>query len=403
MVSFKLFYEASNEHIARIEPAIIDISNRPFKELFGEHDRFIVTTLVPEFKAACESCGIDPLNIPTGKGAFKQLLQRYPHVDRQNLSIIKRYMDQNASTFTMLFSRNPIDVLRMGDFGKMKSCHSVGGIYFNHAVADAKNSGGIVFYISQSDALKIHGRLNDRDIIEDTDRGVKGIVPKGRIRLRKFIDIHTGNDWAVPVLLESYERNGGRSLNYGTPIKFDKLVMQYCQDHQRITRANLSADYIDRNFKMIGGDSSDISPTQMLRRFFNRTDIDLTRAALLSAISSLNYHMSQKFGGSAEMSGGGIILTFTFSLTPENVKIVSRDLLEWHIDPIEFCTRYIATYSKTPIVLIEHAYVRGDKAIVAYDVRFGDSSRESATAAIEDNIRMQSVQDLTNKFNEMIH
>jgi len=107
-----------------------------------------------------------------------------------------------------LFSRHPIDVLRMSDFKKIKSCHSPpekGGNYWNRCRMEAKNNagGGILFTVSpeEIDTLFPDGVISQKgDIFNDNDRSIYGMLsdPDSRLRVRKVVDKSTNIEYAVP-------------------------------------------------------------------------------------------------------------------------------------------------------------------------------------------------------------
>jgi hypothetical protein len=107
-----------------------------------------------------------------------------------------------------LFSRHPIDVLRMSDFKKIKSCHSPpekGGEYWNRCRMEAKNNagGGILFTVSpeEIDTLFPDGVIAQKgDIFNDNDRSIYGRLsdPDSRLRVRKVVDKSTNIEYAVP-------------------------------------------------------------------------------------------------------------------------------------------------------------------------------------------------------------
>jgi hypothetical protein len=99
-----------------------------------------------------------------------------------------RYYRENPEEmmidYSVIITRHPIDVLRMSDFDKISSCHSEGSDYFHCAIKEAKSAGGIAYIVETEDLDQID--IDDDEIFEDPGRGIDGIEPLGRIRLRKF-------------------------------------------------------------------------------------------------------------------------------------------------------------------------------------------------------------------------
>lgn len=106
--------------------------------------------------------------------------------------------------YSIILSRHPIDVLRMSDFEAINSCHTEPGKfgregeYFKCAVAESQGH-GLVAYIVENDQLsrfleEREGEWDDLrsdfqlgEIFTDRDRGVNGITPLSRLRVRKYV------------------------------------------------------------------------------------------------------------------------------------------------------------------------------------------------------------------------
>jgi hypothetical protein len=89
----------------------------------------------------------------------------------------------NKSSVVLIYSRAPIDVLRMSDHPNTSSCHAQGGQFFQCAIADS-GVAGIIFAITKEDYEANVDNLQDNELFHDSDRGVNGILPLGRLRLR---------------------------------------------------------------------------------------------------------------------------------------------------------------------------------------------------------------------------
>lgn len=104
-----------------------------------------------------------------------------------------------SSEYSIIFSRSPVDVMRMSDFedSGITSCHSEGGGgFYACAVAEAQNVGGIAFLVKTEDLNKIED-INSVEIYKDPQRGVQGIYPIDRLRLRN-VTIGRTTSVAVP-------------------------------------------------------------------------------------------------------------------------------------------------------------------------------------------------------------
>ena len=167
-------------------------------------------------------------------------------------------MMEKGSGQSVVFSRHPVDVIRMSDFKDIKSCHTPGETYYRCAVAEAYD-GGVVAYLINDEDLK---RLSDYDeqdiekseIFTDRDRGIRGIEPVGRVRLRYLKDTETGVDLALP-----------ENRYYGKRTKgFENLVNTWAAKNQGekidkilVTSRNQELN-LDR-FERFGGEYEDTS------------------------------------------------------------------------------------------------------------------------------------------------
>ncbi len=113
------------------------------------------------------------------------------------ISDLKKQNDlsREKHKLVIIYSRAPIDVLRMSDHGT-HSCHAETGSYFNCALADAMLNAGIAYLVTAEDYAKITDLQAD-EIFKDDVRKKEGIVPVARIRIRAVID-KSGHTIAVP-------------------------------------------------------------------------------------------------------------------------------------------------------------------------------------------------------------
>lgn len=90
--------------------------------------------------------------------------------------------------YHLIFSRHPVDVIRMADHEKTQSCHSPEGSLFKCAVQESRGHGFVVYLLREKDFQKVQELIPTRkEIFKDEDRGISGIEPVGRARIRKFI------------------------------------------------------------------------------------------------------------------------------------------------------------------------------------------------------------------------
>jgi hypothetical protein len=315
---FYAFLEARQEMVDKIGDALNKVEDRPFGELFGKTDRFLIKVWNPQFEKNTKALGLDLSKFDWKNSTYmgnninafikklrspEILMNQYakesgsPWDDDEDyeatlhdlntryretingdqyfqkiyerISKIKQAIDQKNVYYYLMFSRHPIDVLRMSDHKGISSCHrlqgaynSTEGDYADCALADASNDGGIVYLIRGGDAKKIKDRLDQPDVFEDKDRAVEGIRPIGRIRLRRFIDVQTGEDWAIPTAFQNEQKYG-----FFTQELY-KIVLRYCQSNQAIFKDPPEPEYAEENIVMMGGSYSDEFLEILMDNFF---------------------------------------------------------------------------------------------------------------------------------------
>jgi len=113
--------------------------------------------------------------------------------------------------YSIVISQNPVDVARMSDHRDIQSCHSPGSDYFECALADARRAGAIAYLIDSDDVPYIESHINDAEVFADRDRGVEGVTPLARVRLRRFDYVDPDNGF-IDALLVPESRIYGRSV-----------------------------------------------------------------------------------------------------------------------------------------------------------------------------------------------
>ena len=125
------------------------------------------------------------------------------------------------SEYSIIYTRHPLDVMRMSDFDNITSCHTPpsrpsdsGNSYFKCAVAEAHGHGPVAYVVRNEDlndwitssAQSFEGYQEFLDFLEeheeelfmDTERGTGEISPISRVRLKKFINPSLEVSLAVP-------------------------------------------------------------------------------------------------------------------------------------------------------------------------------------------------------------
>jgi hypothetical protein len=148
---------------------------------------------------------------------------------------------ESTGEYSIVYTRHPIDVLRMSDFDNIESCHSPrsrggGATYYKCAVAEAHGEGAVAYVVKNSTLDRLKGEWGaesvqdlldkfqeaDEEFFEDTERGTGEITPLSRIRLKQYRNPSAEVSLAVPE-----ERIYGRRWP-----SFRKTVTQWAKDTQ---------------------------------------------------------------------------------------------------------------------------------------------------------------------------
>lgn len=166
--------------------------------------------------------------------------------------------------YSLIVSRNPFDVVRMGDFSQIlnqagkPSCHAPSGGFFNHAIMDARNNGGIAYLVKSDDLKNVN--LDDKEIFQDDERSVNGILPVSRLRIRRFVDkTNKSKDLAIP-----------EKRLYGKNIPgFYEFLRSVIFTHQQDIISNSENERPRlKNYNLAGGSHQDTAASELFNKFF---------------------------------------------------------------------------------------------------------------------------------------
>ena len=166
--------------------------------------------------------------------------------------------------YSIVYTRHPVDVLRMSDFDEIQSCHSPpsrGGAseYYKCAVAEAHGHGALAYVVENEDLEEEFGDISnlensadfqEEEIFADDARGVGGIVPINRLRLRQIRYYPTKDEAADAARAPRSSGNptiGGTEIAvpertvYGVPKVpgFREAVIQWAEQNQEEAIAGL--------------------------------------------------------------------------------------------------------------------------------------------------------------------
>ena len=215
---------------------------------------------------------------------------------------------EDTSDVLFIFSRDEIDVLRMSDHEGLDSCHSLDGRYDQCVLADAKRDGAIIYSVSKSDFEKLAGGTDQaavdafegKEIFKDEGRGVEGIVPTGRVRVRKVslqgIEFAVIEDAIYAKFPVGSRKNIFKQLAYSQKDKYKKLKQP----------VDIAADGI-----AYGGSASDTGFDSMIKEALDLLGIQYVKNThfdkhssleddddILDGVAQGDYEYSKKIGDS---------------------------------------------------------------------------------------------------------
>lgn len=197
--------------------------------------------------------------------------------DTEKTKYIK-WIEQNTKEmkkpeYSLVFSRSPVDVVRMSDIGDIQSCHSPSGGYFKCAKDEAR-SGGVVVYVvnnSELDKVDTNSMENELEIFTDEDRDFKGITAYARLRLRKYMDKRNDSMFLLPDERIYLSRGSTEfATNVGKIPGVHDTVKAVLKNKQKtLDKDQLLKDYKKREITLMGGSYTDTSNSNLFNFYFD--------------------------------------------------------------------------------------------------------------------------------------
>lgn len=219
-----------------------EIEDEPFNDVFDNKYRIVVPILdnkQQQFQNFLLNNGMKNINyekgtgvldIKTERGISKREIRIGKFLQQLNDKVWLDFWQKNKGNLvnkdgvSVIVSRHPIDIVRMSDHDEWKSCHSPGGSFWRCAIQEAKTGGAIAYVVRNRDLNKIKD-LQAKDIFKDKDRGINGIEPLERVRLRRFSD--DKHNYLVPDLRTYGIKNVGfynTVKQWALSVQKDKLT-----------------------------------------------------------------------------------------------------------------------------------------------------------------------------------
>ena len=202
--------------------------------------------------------------------------------------------EEKSSVYSVIYTRHPIDVMRMSDFDDIQSCHSppsrsggMGGSFYKCAVAEAHGH-GIMAYVVKNEDLKGLKELNDvedltdqefldalgdeeEELFLDSERGTGDVEPVSRLRIRQFGSPEHKMEFGVPELAKQIYGGHGKSVQGSK--EFYSTVKKWALENQKeqfdkLLKTAKEEDVLDlRKLERYGGSYMDygVSSEDLLR------------------------------------------------------------------------------------------------------------------------------------------
>lgn len=265
--------EASQEDIEKINPK----RNLHFGNIFGNRLRVVVPLdsgeEMEELAEKLRDLGYEVKysDLVEKKVAYKKIQTRQGEklrpekigkiLQANGLSDLLDWWQKNGENLknndvgaSIVISRSPIDVLRMSDHDGISSCHSPDGSFYKCARQEARTGGAIAYVVKNSDLKKVN--IQDDEIFEDPDRGVDGIVPLERLRLRRL------TNGKLDLLMPELRTYGVRNVGFLDAVKSWAKTAQ----HDVVSQIKPDEDF--KSFKLKGGSYQDTGADKVWSDFF---------------------------------------------------------------------------------------------------------------------------------------
>jgi hypothetical protein len=284
-----LVNEVSQKFVDEVKDAVAD-RELPFQDIFGNAVRIVIpfdtvtsdsviSDILAEISKIKDYAGVD---MKKGEVTRKiKIDQKYGGGEKEQkiaigravaslkidedkkkkfLDFLARYRETLAEPkeYSIVISRNPIDILRMGEVGVggMETCHAQGGSYFKCAIQEAKSGGGIAYVVKTEDIEKLsQEELQYDEIFADDKRDMGGIYAKSRLRIRRYDTMNKDGDIEASLAVPTYKIYGQHIPGfYQTVANFLKTKSKILNDIPYIIEK-----YKSGRIMRYGGSYTDIS------------------------------------------------------------------------------------------------------------------------------------------------
>jgi hypothetical protein len=191
-----------------------------------------------------------------------------------------------SKPLAIVLSRHPIDILRMSDYEHIQSCHSPTsrggqGEYYACAVTEAHGHGAIAYLVNLEQLGEfVEGPLgggkfsewDDEELFADKRRGVEGIEPIARVRIRKFVYPKKGSlsrntrEWAGQLAVPEERVYGPDIGGFRDEIR-DWLKTKQEDKMKDLPRTGDGTVILLDDFSLVGGTYTDTPLDSLFKRW----------------------------------------------------------------------------------------------------------------------------------------
>ena len=207
---------------------------------------------------------IEQLSIPEGEKKrylnwYAKYISKIPEIEKEKTQI----------KYSIILSRDPVDVLKMSDFENTNSCHAPGEDYFQCAIEEAINGGGVAYVVPTKDLDNFtDDDLQKDEIFVDMDRSSetdppKWLDPLSRLKLIRYV--HEDGDYELAIPEYSI---------YGRDIRdFYETVRSFLNEKQKdVPLQRVRQDFSDRKIIRIGGSYYDNDDSSLFNAYYGVND-----------------------------------------------------------------------------------------------------------------------------------
>tara|TARA_B100000963_G_C22627607_1_gene673211 strand:- start:921 stop:3365 length:2445 start_codon:yes stop_codon:yes gene_type:complete len=211
--------------------------------------------------------------------------------------------------YYLIYSRHPVDVFRMSDHKELDSCHSLpsgkGDVTWDKynicALSEVYGNGMIVYTVKGEEFEKkgvipsntALSDLDDVEIFADERRGLDGIVPSSRVRIRHAS--YHGLDEPIRLAVAEKRVYGVELPGFKDKVNNRLSVSQ----KEQISKIADSGDIIDlSDFTRYGGDYEDNSVSELIPHLFRKAGTKTNFTGNVNYDWDLQSSLSQKVGRS---------------------------------------------------------------------------------------------------------